>query len=195
VYSIVLTLFAFLFPVLPTVASDSQVDIVPSVMMFGPWPQGETVIDTVIKNVTASSFTLSALHLAGKTFVLSPSPVTSVALVLPAEATLALPFSFSPQELENYASTLEFTVDDSPYAIPVSGEGVDEAVVINEILADPPTGDTGDANRDGTRHTSEDEFIELLNITRYPIDLAMYSLSDRGTGALSRFRFPTGTLI
>ena len=36
-------------------------------------------------------------------------------------------------------------------------------VVISEVLADPPTGEVGDANQDGQRDTYEDEFIELYN--------------------------------
>jgi hypothetical protein len=48
------------------------------------------------------------------------------------------------------------------------------AVVIDEVLADPPSGDTGDANRDGARKTYEDEFIELYNTGyRFPRRVAL----------------------
>ena len=38
-------------------------------------------------------------------------------------------------------------------------------VIVNEVLAAVPAGDDGDANEDGLRHTSDDEFIELVNVT------------------------------
>ncbi len=51
-------------------------------------------------------------------------------------------------------------------------------VIINEILADPPVGDAGDANRDGFRSSWEDEFVELVNWTGYTVNLGGSSLSD-----------------
>lgn len=64
------------------------------------------------------------------------------------------------------------------------------AVVINEILAD--TG-AGDANGDGdTSSTSEDEFVEIVNIGVTTLDLSNWKISD----ALSdRHIFPAGTQL
>ena len=45
----------------------------------------------------------------------------------------------------------------------VRHSGLQAAIVINEFLADPPSGLVGDANQDGTRHASQDEFVELFN--------------------------------
>ncbi len=73
--------------------------------------------------------------------------------------------------------------------------GAERDVVINEVLADPPSGDRGDANRDGVRHTSEDEFVEILNTGSEPINIGGWQLSDRGTDASKRFAFPSGTVI
>lgn len=53
------------------------------------------------------------------------------------------------------------------------------AIVINEFLADPPLGLAGDANHDGVRHSSEDEFVELLNFGEAEVDLSNWSLWDR----------------
>jgi hypothetical protein len=36
-------------------------------------------------------------------------------------------------------------------------------LVINELLADPPDGPAGDANGDGVRDASDDEFVEIVN--------------------------------
>ena len=54
-------------------------------------------------------------------------------------------------------------------------------VVINEVLADPPSGDRGDANRDGIRHSSKDEFVEILNTGSDTIAIGGWQLSDRGS--------------
>ena len=66
------------------------------------------------------------------------------------------------------------------------------AVLVNEVLADPPPGLAGDANGDGTRDAVEDEFIELFNTTTLPIDLGGWTLSD---AVRVRYTFPQGLRI
>ena len=51
------------------------------------------------------------------------------------------------------------------------------AILINELLADPPAL-TGDANRDGIVSTTQDEFIELVNTGAGSLSLTGWSLSD-----------------
>ena len=63
-------------------------------------------------------------------------------------------------------------------------------VVLNEFLADPPAGIAGDANRDGVRSSSQDEFVELLNIGEAGGDLSLWSLWD---SIALRHAFPPGT--
>lgn len=64
--------------------------------------------------------------------------------------------------------------------------------VINEILADPPNGSSGDANGDGSRDSSEDEFIEIVNNTGGDVDISGWTLSDDdGAG----FTFPSNTVV
>lgn len=65
-------------------------------------------------------------------------------------------------------------------------------VVINEVLADPPADLAGDSNGDGVRGTSEDEFIELLNISDSTVDLSKWTISDMVD---IRHEFPEGTTI
>lgn len=71
-------------------------------------------------------------------------------------------------------------------------------LVINEILADVPPDNAntanveGDANRDGTRNSDDDEFVELLNNSDAPLDLSAVFISDSTS---NRFTFPAGTSL
>ena len=49
---------------------------------------------------------------------------------------------------------------------------------LNEFLADPPAATAGDANCDGTRDGTEDEFVELVNVSDHTLDLAGVTVSD-----------------
>ncbi len=51
--------------------------------------------------------------------------------------------------------------------------------LITEVLYAVPTGEAGDANGDGSRHVTGDEFIELVNPHDKPIQLKGYCLTDR----------------
>jgi hypothetical protein len=64
--------------------------------------------------------------------------------------------------------------------------------VINEILADPAPDLPGDANGDGTRDSSEDEFIEIYNDTGEAMDISGWELHD---GVALRHTFPEGTVV
>ena len=64
--------------------------------------------------------------------------------------------------------------------------------IVNEILADPASDLTGDANGDGVRSSSADEFVELVNTTGATADISGFSISD-GFGV--RHIFPSGTVI
>ena len=67
-------------------------------------------------------------------------------------------------------------------------------VVISEVLADPPSGATGDANRDGQRNGYKDEFIELYNAGTNPISLAGWRLGD-STSPDTHFQFPSDAVV
>ena len=61
---------------------------------------------------------------------------------------------------------------------------------IAEVLADPASG--ADPNGDGTASTTQDEFVELVNVTAVAIDIGGLTLSD-ATGL--RHTFPPGTWV
>lgn len=50
-------------------------------------------------------------------------------------------------------------------------------IIINEVLADPPS-IGGDANQDGSIHSAQDEFVELVNTDLSEVSLADWSVSD-----------------
>src|ERR687885_710153 len=66
------------------------------------------------------------------------------------------------------------------------------SLVINEYLADPPDGTAGDANGDGTRSATQDEFVELVNSGATPLNISGFKIKD--TDAV-RFTFPANTII
>lgn len=64
--------------------------------------------------------------------------------------------------------------------------------VINEIHADPASDLSGDANGDGVRNATQDEFVEIVNNTGEPVNISGWTLSD-AVGV--RHVFPIGTII
>lgn len=71
------------------------------------------------------------------------------------------------------------------------------SLTINEVLVDPPDGTAGDANRDGTRSASQDEFVEIVNASDADINLGGYRLSTRATNGTDATRhvFPPDTTL
>jgi uncharacterized protein YjdB len=65
-------------------------------------------------------------------------------------------------------------------------------LVINEFLSDPPDGDAGDANRDGTRDGTDDEFVELVNNSNAPVDISGVIIAD---ATANRFTVPANTTL
>ncbi|MCB9599010.1 MAG: lamin tail domain-containing protein [Sandaracinus sp.] len=63
-------------------------------------------------------------------------------------------------------------------------------VVINEILADPPA--MVDVSGDGSASTTQDEFVELVNVTIVALDVSGMTISDSTN---VRHTFPAGTVI
>lgn len=72
------------------------------------------------------------------------------------------------------------------------GDGAFEALVINEFLYDPPAGEEGNANGDADRDSSEDEFVEILNVSEEVFDLSNYEIHDE---AALRHIFTEGTIL
>ncbi len=65
-------------------------------------------------------------------------------------------------------------------------------LVINEVLADPASGDAGDANGDGSRSSSQDEFVEIVNGGSLSLDVSGLEIHD-GFGL--RHTFPENSVL
>ncbi|MGH9941925.1 MAG: Ig-like domain-containing protein, partial [Pyrinomonadaceae bacterium] len=61
-------------------------------------------------------------------------------------------------------------------------------LVLNEALADPPDGSAGDANQDGVRSASQDEFVEIVNASEADLDLGGYSILTRNSSGSDTLR-------
>ena len=67
-----------------------------------------------------------------------------------------------------------------------------DTVRLNEFLADGSV--DGDSNGDGVTDATQDEFVELVNITGASIDISGYTLSESDFGT-ARHTFPVGTIL
>jgi hypothetical protein len=130
--------------------------------------------------------------------------------VVPAESVMASPDMpgldevrvLVPSDLRG-TGTVNLSVqgdgrDSNPVTVTFAGDpGRD--IFINEVLADPPTGLAGDANHDGVRDGTQDEFIELVNGSAHDaIGLGGWTIKTRATGGTTettRFTFAPGMTL
>jgi hypothetical protein len=75
------------------------------------------------------------------------------------------------------AGYLHFASRNAPPCTPSTAAQA-EQLVFHEVLADPPSGPSGDANRDGKRRARDEEFVEIVNIGSTPMCLAGWTLED-----------------
>jgi len=170
--------------------------VVPDSLHFGRTRVGEAVVDTVhLGNPNAFDLLVVPEGLPVEPFTLVEAPFSSAPVTLAPGDSLVLVVRYGPVDTGRAISGLVLRTGELVTEVRLEGHGVREVVVINEILADPPGGEDGDANGDGTRSSSADEFVELLNTGMRPVDLSGVHLSDRGTTPGARFVFPAGTSI
>lgn len=98
--------------------------------------------------------------------------------------------------IDNVTNAIEATQQEVTVGIE-DNDAEGRGFIINEVLFDPPSGDAGDANGDGSRSASADEFIEFVNDGDTPVDLSGYTLYDAGNFATNtpRHVFPNGTIV
>jgi hypothetical protein len=98
-------------------------------------------------------------------------------------AHVASPFATRPTPTAVLAVAAKPRAQQSPQAV---------MLIINEYMASPPAGAAGDANGDGTRSATQDEFIELVNTDTVPLDISGFTISD---ATQVRFTFPANKII
>lgn len=148
------------------------------------------IYTTGVRNATQVSSTAGGRSLTVESFMASPDMpgLDEVHALVPADL--------------RGAGTVDLVVradgrDSNPVTVVFSGDSCRD-IVINEILADPPDGANGDANLDGVRSGTDDEFVELVNTTSSNLDIGGYQLLTRSSTATSdtvRHTFPAGTLF
>lgn len=95
--------------------------------------------------------------------------------------------------MNNYIKALTLLL--SSFALQASQNSQSQGVpplVINEFMADPAGDISGDANNDGGRNSTEDEFVEIYNNSANPIDISGWTLSD---SVEIRHTFPSGSIV
>lgn len=191
---ILVSLFVFL--VIGRMGLWAQPSATPDTLRFGPVRKGTSVQDTVhLRNAGDVDLILISGDVDDAAFQLPSDPFSDVGDTLAPHQALNLPVIFKPSDIGVLTAILTVGTSRGSLNVHLTGEGVREVVVIQEILADPPPGLAGDANRDGVRDSYHDEFVELLNIGMRPIDIGGWQLSDAGAAVSRRFTFPEGTRL
>ncbi len=139
---------------------------------------------------------LTAVNIAGR-IVTPESIIPSTEMPGVDEVRLRVPSDLRGAGTVNLFITSDGT-DSNRVTVAFTGDPSRD-VRINEVLADPPTGIAGDANHDGVRDGTQDEFIELVNETSSElISLSNWTIRTRPTGSTTettRFTFASGTSL
>ncbi len=93
-----------------------------------------------------------------------------------------------PQTVTVTATALNYV--NVSQTITVNDDGDNPPLIINEVLADP----IGDANGDGVVSGTDDEFVELLNVTNADLDISDWKIYDSNNAA-PRHIFPANTIL
>ena len=148
-----------------------------------------------------SIFATGVAHAQNVSATISGQPVTVETVARNAFSGLDEIHVLVPAELRGAGkTTLTVTADGvqaNATTVTLGGSSLRD-IVINELLADPPDSLNGDANHDGVRDTSADEFVELVNSTAQDLDLSGYQLQSRSLTATNdtlRHRFAQGTTL
>ncbi|HEX3083838.1 MAG TPA: Calx-beta domain-containing protein, partial [Pyrinomonadaceae bacterium] len=151
-------------------------------------------------NLHLSIFTTGARNAAATTVSIGGRVVNAEA-VLPSNTMPGLDEVHVrvPADLRG-AGTVNLTAnsdgrDSNPVTVSFIGDP-GRAILFNEVLADPPNGIAGDANNDGVRDTTDDEFVELVNgSSAETIGMSGWTVKTRANGSTTettRFTFPAG---
>lgn len=162
----------------------------------GPFDPGDgklhlTIFATGARHATQMSVTMGGQRIVPELVLASPE--------MPGLDEIHLKV---PAGLKGAGVTIISARGDNRDANPSRTRFVGGDILINEVLADPPgaapTDFIGDANHDGVRSSTDDEFVELVNSTEHDIDISGYQLLARSSGSETdalRHTFAAGTIL
>lgn len=175
------------------------------VMLNSDTLEGES-FDPTSGNLRLTIFTTGARN-ATQNFVVIGGRVIAAESVIPSPDLAGLDevHVLVPRDLRGAGTVDLFVQSDgrasNPVAITFTGDGTRD-ILINEVLSDPPgaiaTDVFGDANHDGVRSGSDDEFVELVNTTTHDIDISGYQLLTRSSSTTTdslRHVFAASTIV
>jgi len=163
---------------------------------FGRVKMNSLQIDTLLfKNEDMVKMMISKTTITDTAFSLPSHPFSGALSQLEPGEERYIPVAFAPKDSNWVSGDIIIETNVKAFHWSLTGEGVQEVIVINEILADPASGSAGDANGDGVRNSNEDEFVELLNTGKYPLEISGWQIFDAGASKTNRLTFPPDTWI
>jgi hypothetical protein len=150
------------------------------------------VLDAEVASLSGLDATLDYGTASGVTLRTSDSSGLCVGAVVDVIAVVTEWAATGVHRIQSFDSSDFVSIDttgcDGDVAMPEPGE-----LVINEFLADPPNDAAGDANCDGIRDGTDDEFVEIVSVSSMALDLGGVTVND-STPTIN-FTFPSGTTL
>ena len=174
----------------PSISEDGEVATITGTL-------SEPVNDNVTVNLAFAGTASAADYVASATsFVIPAGELTGAITITAVDDAEVESLENILITIESIANAIEATPQEESLSI-TDNDSAGRGFIINEVLFDPPSGDAGDANGDGTRSASEDEFIEFVNDSDVPMDLSGFTLFDATNFETStpRHTFPAGTIV
>ena len=150
---------------------------------------------------TVGSVTLTAIDNSNeggdKSIIISILSTENIAAFDQSSQTILI----SDDDLDSDQDSLVDALDDCPAdSGSVANHGCPPGfgLIVNEVLYDPATDATGDANADGVSDKFQDGFVELFNNTNSEQDLSGFVIADLDIAtntATDRFTFPANTKL
>ena len=147
----------------------------------GPFDPSSGNLRLLIYTTGARNATTTTVNIAGRV-VTAQSVLASPDMPGLDEVRVIVPADLRGAGTVNLSIRSDF-LDSNPVTLSFTGDPT-RNIQFNEVLADPPDGIAGDANHDGTRDGTDDEFIELVNASaNETIGMGGWTIKTRPVGS------------